>query len=128
MSDPSIALQKALYARLKSALAPVPIYDRVPQRSEYPYVTLSGTTITANDYLNDLRDERALYLSVWSDYPGQKEVMEIMQVIHATLHRQPLTLETGYIVTPFIANRQLTREPDGQTYQGSVTLRVTLEY
>ncbi|WP_281211517.1 DUF3168 domain-containing protein [Pseudomonas fulva] len=127
MADPAWALQVALRARLVAGL-PCPVHDGVPDNSPFPYVTLDSAVSDAADFLASRKDQRFLYLSVWSQYQGQKEVHEIMSKIDALLHNQPLTLTTGHVIGMQVTRKQTSREPDGRTYQGAVTLRVLTQH
>lgn len=138
MSDPSWALQKALFARLRedasltALLAPhadpdvggSAVYDAAPQGAAYPYVAFDRSVVQNADLLNRRLDRRFLYLSVWSQYQGQKEVMEIMAAIDEALHEKPLTLETGAAVSIRVERKDPSRDADGTTYMGRVTLRI----
>lgn len=123
MSDPSWALQQALCSALADAL-PCPVYDAVPQGAAYPYVTLEREVVANEDLLNRRLDRRFFYLSVWSQHQGQKEVKEIMAAIDAALHEKPLPLETGRAVSVRVERKDTTRDADGTTYMGRVTLRI----
>lgn len=127
MPDPSEALQIALYERLNADLT-VPVYDAVPMNAGFPYVTLDYEVVDNNDPLASRRDRRFFYLSVWSNYSGQMEVKKIMAEIDASLHEKLLPLETGRVASVRVARKQSNREPDGRTYQGSVTLRIITEH
>lgn len=127
MADPAWALQVALHARLEAGL-PCPVHDGVPDNSPFPYVTLDSAVSDAADFLASRKDQRFLYLSVWSQYQGQKEVHEIMAKIDALLHNQPLVLTTGHVIGMQVTRKQTSREPDGRTYQGAVTLRVLTQH
>lgn len=122
MSEPSEALQVALGAALISALS-CDVYDAVPQGAAYPYVTLDSTTVNNKDFLSGRKDQRFVYLSVWSRDYGQAEVLRIMAEIDA-LHEQSLTLSTGEMASLRVERKRTVREPDGLTYQGQVTLRI----
>lgn len=123
MADPSFALQVAIFERMEAELS-CPFYDSVPMNSPFPYVTI-GTEISSNvDTLNSRRDFRLFYLTVWSDFKGQEQVKRLMAEIDAALHERPLPLSTGRVVSIRVARKQATPEPDGITYQGSVTLRI----
>jgi orotate phosphoribosyltransferase len=78
--------------------------------------------------LNSRKDERMVYLSIWSQYRGQKEVVEIMADIDDALHRKALTLESGTMVQSFVQNKHTSREPDNLTFQGSVKLRIITQH
>lgn len=123
MSDPSLALQQALYQRLSAELS-CPVYDAVPQDTAFPYVTLDYEVATNRDFLASRLDERFLYLSVWSQYPGQAEVKRLMGEIDAAVHGKSLPLTTGQSTRISVRRKSTNREPDGRTYQGQVVLQV----
>lgn len=124
MSDPSLALQQAFYQRLTAELS-CPVYDAVPADTPYPYVTLDSEAVTNDSPLNGRkRETRFLYLSVWSRYPGQAEVKRLLGEIVAALDERPLPLNVGRAVSVRVERTSTHREPDGVTYQGSVTVRV----
>lgn len=127
MADPAFALQVALHDRLAAGL-PCPVHDGVPDNSPFPYVTLDSSVSDAADFLASRKDQRFLYLSVWSQYQGQREVHEIMAAIDGLLHNQPLPLATGHVVGMQVTRKQTSREPGGLTYQGAVTLRVITQH
>lgn len=127
MTDPGWALQKAFYAALTASLS-VPVYDEPPQGAAYPYVTLNSQAARPDDPLDSRRDERLVYLTVWSSYRGQREVLEIMGALDAVLHRARLPLETGRMIRAYVVRKITSRDlPDG-TYSGSVTVRVLVEH
>jgi len=124
VSDPSLALQQALYQRLTAELS-CPVYDAVPADTPYPYVTLDSEAATnASPVSGRRRETRLLYLSVWSNYPGQAEVKRLIGEIVAALDERPLPLSIGRAVSVRIERTSTNREPDGATYMGAVTVRV----
>ena len=127
MTDPSWSLQQALYQALSAAL-PCPVYDAVPQGAAYPYVTIDREVRRNADFLNSRLDERFVYLNVWSDYPGQKEVKEIIAAIDAALHRQPLEIADGRVVSCIVRDTDTSRDADGVTYMGRVTLQILTQH
>jgi hypothetical protein len=131
MSDNNIAFQSAIFGALNTALgsAPVvPVYDFVPQGTEYPYVTIDYQDDSNADFLSARKTGKIMYLSVWSDYRGQKEVLEIMSRIDTALHQKELVLSSGRIAQMRILSKRTNREPDGLTYMGQVRLQVLLEH
>ncbi len=128
MSDNTLAVQKAIYTTLTTALYPVKVYDAVPQGAAYPYVVINNTEVMNADFLNSRKDERFIYLSIWSQYRGQKEVIDIMTDIDDALHRKALSLESGSMVQSFVQNKHTMREPDNLTFQGSVKLRIITQH
>jgi hypothetical protein len=131
VAQTAIAVQTALYSALTSAvsgLTPVPgVYDSVPKGVALPYVVIDAQQALDGDALVARRDDVFFYLSVWSDYPGQKQVLTIMDAIRAALHRQRLDVSTGRVVTVRVASLRTERDVDEQTYQGIITLRLLVE-
>ena len=128
MSD-AATVQKAIFSTLKAALLvdSVDIFDHVSQGEAKPYVVLDAQDITPRDYLVAQRDFRRVYLSIWSDYRGQKEVLDIYKVIYDTLHRQPVSLDNGRMVRCEVERFRSIQDADGLTYTGTVTLKLITE-
>lgn len=128
MADPSVALQVALYELLTSALT-VPVHDSVPEDTPYPYVVIdSEISSNASPLSGKKRDDRLLYLSVWSDYQGQSEVKRINAEIAQALDGIKLPLSAGRVVAIRVLRTSSNREPDGRTYMGAVTLRIITQH
>lgn len=124
MTDVASALQTAIYQRLASQIS-VPVFDSVPQGTTYPYVTIDSLkSDDRSPIFGQKRDLRMLYLSVWSDYPGQAEVHRINAEVAAALHQVRLPLAEGRAVSIRIIRTESGRDADGVTYQGSVTAQV----
>ena len=154
MTDPAIPLQAALYARLSEELSvpvydAVPMSTAPPYVTLDYEVATNDSPISGRK-----RASRLLYLSVWSDYRGQAEVKRINAEIEAALDRRPLDiapldvmvmdgdlffLKGGDLLAPkplepvahvgrafgvTVERMSTNREPDGITYQGSVTVRI----
>ena len=128
MSDPGLALQKALFEKLSTALA-TPVFDAVPANTPYPYVTLDYETVeNTTPVSGKKRENRLFYLSIWSDYQGQAEVKRINGEISEALDEIALPLSTGTAVSVRVLRTETNREPDGKTYMGSVTLRIITQH
>lgn len=127
MSDPSVALQTALYSALDAAVS-CPVYDFVPQDAVEPYVVIASVTTNNAEYLNSRKDSKVFYLSVYSTYRGQKEVQEIMGAISDALHNNRLSLTTGRVASMRVLGTDTNREPDGVTFMGQVRLSVLVEH
>ena len=127
MSDPSIAFQSAVYAALDAGLS-APIYDSVPQGAAYPYVTIEYQDSSRANWLSNRKDQKIMYFSVWSDYRGQKEVLQIMAEIDTLLHDQKFTLSTGRVAQSQVLSKRTNRESDGVTFMGQLRLQVLLEF
>lgn len=132
MADPKPALHKALCEHLSAAVTAetlsAPVYDGVPQGSALPYVTLDTSVSDDDRLLNGRREQVFTYLHVWSDSPGQHEVLEIMAELDALLDRKTLALDTGRIATMRVRRTSTHRDADNVTFQGRMTLWVILDH
>nr|WP_215729768.1 DUF3168 domain-containing protein [Pseudomonas iridis] len=123
-----MALQAALFQKLSGALS-VKVFDAVPAKTPYPYVTLDYEVSRNSSPLSGAkRETRLFYLAVWSSYAGQAEVKRINSEIVAALDGQPLPLSTGRAVSVRVLRTETRREPDGATYMGSVTLSILTQH
>lgn len=127
MADPSFAVQVAVFDRLETEVS-CPIYDSVPMNAAMPYITIDSEISSNSDILNGRRDTRLFYISVWSNFKGQEEVKRLMGEVDSALHRRPLPVETGRVISVLVDRKQATRDADGKTFQGSVTLRILTEH
>lgn len=127
MADPSFAVQVAVFDRLEAEVS-CPIYDSVPMNAAMPYITIDSEISSNSDILNGRRDTRLFYLSVWSNFKGQEEVKRLMGEVDSALHRRPLPVEIGRVISVLVDRKQANRDADGETYQGSVTLRILTEH
>lgn len=124
MTDPSLALQEALFARLQAEVS-CPIYDGAPLNAEMPYVSIDReVSVNSSPISGRKRETRLLYLSVWSDAVGQAEVKRINGEVIAALDERRLPLEVGRAVSVRVEQADAQRDADGITYQGSITVRV----
>lgn len=124
MTDPSLALQEAVFARLHAEVS-CPIYDGAPLNAEMPYVSIDReVSVNSTPISGRKRETRLLYLSVWSDTVGQAEVKRINAEVIAALDERRLPLEVGRAVSVRVEQADAQRDADGITYQGSITVRV----
>ncbi|MBA6092771.1 DUF3168 domain-containing protein [Pseudomonas monteilii] len=124
MDDPSLALQEAMFARLQAEVS-CPIYDGAPLNAEMPYVSIDREiSVNSSPISGRKRENRLVYLSVWSDAVGQAEVKRINGEVIAALDERRLPLEVGRAVSVRVEQADAQRDADGITYQGSITVRV----
>ncbi|MBC6625826.1 DUF3168 domain-containing protein [Pseudomonas sp.] len=124
MADPSVALQEALFTRLAAEVS-CPVYDGAPLDSPMPYVSIDREiSANASPISGRKREQRLVYLSVWSDAHGQAEVKRILGEVVAALDERRLPLTVGRAVSVRVEQADAQRDADGVTYQGSVTVRV----
>ena len=122
MSNPGLALHKALIAKLE-ALTTATIYDAVPQSADYPYVVIDSDQVINADFTNARMDRRFVYLSIWSRAYGSAEVKTIIGEIDP-INETPLTLDTGELISVRVERTHTNREPDTLTFMGHITLRI----
>lgn len=124
MADPSLALQEAIFTRLQTEVG-CPIYDGAPLNADMPYVSIDREVSTnISPIAGRKREQRLIYLSVWSDAVGQAEVKRINGKVIAALDERRLVLEHGRVVSMRVLQADAQRDADGTTYQGSITVRV----
>ncbi|WP_342622636.1 DUF3168 domain-containing protein [Pseudomonas alkylphenolica] len=124
MTDPSVALQEALFARLEAEVS-CPVFDGAPMNTPKPYVSIDReVSSNIRPIAGRKREQRLIYLSVWSDAIGQAEVKRINGEIINALDERKLPLATGRAVSVRVEQADAQRDADGVTYQGSITVRV----
>lgn len=132
MADPSLELQGAIVARLKSvgavtALIGTRVYDKVPTAPNFPYITLGP-----DDLLSDNADcitgyEFTVQIDAWSRASGFPEVKRIANEIRLALHDYDFTLASNALVN---FEHDLTRyldDPDGLTLHAALRFRGYVE-
>lgn len=128
MADPSVALQEAMFARLDAEVS-CPIFDGAPMDTDMPYVSFDREISTnISPIAGRKRQQRLIYLSVWSDAHGQAEVKRILGEVVAALDERRMPLTVGRAVSVRVEQADAQRDADGVTYQGSVTVRVITTY
>ncbi|MBS0241936.1 MAG: DUF3168 domain-containing protein [Proteobacteria bacterium] len=132
MPSASWSLQKAVYAALAADAAVASfvadrLFDAVPQRRSFPYVTLGQSTVRDWSTGSDEGDEHQLTLHVWSRADGRREAHELMSALKLALHERTLSLEGHHLVNLRHELSEARREPDGETYHGIVRLRAVTE-
>lgn len=124
MTDPSLALQEAIFARLRAEVS-CPIYDGAPLNADMPYVSIDReVSANSSPISGRKRETRLIYLSVWSDAVGQAEVKKINGEVIAALDERRLPLDVGRVVSIRLEQADAQRDADGVTYQGAITFRV----
>ena len=122
MADPTQALHEALLIKLND-LCTCAVWDAVPQNAPYPYVVVDNYNRENMDGLTARRDDRQVYLSVWSEVAGQAEVNSILEEI-GQLHNADLPLTTGTVASLRVMRSDTNRDADGVTFMGRATLRI----
>lgn len=130
----SFALQAAIAGALSAhagvrlyAGAPPRIYDDVPERPVFPYITIGDDEARDWSTGSEAGAEHALTLHVWSRYAGRREAKLLMDEIAACLHDQPLALSARRLINLRHAGMETFRLGDGETWHGLVRFRAVTE-
>lgn len=134
MPSASFALQAAVLAALAADAdliarlgTPPRIYDDVPPRPAYPYVTFGQSSDRDWSTGSDAGTEHTLTLHVWSKAAGRKETQAITAAIRSALHDTALTLVEHRLVNLRLEHAEARRDPDGETIHGLVRFRAVTE-
>lgn len=128
MSLRLLEVHKAVLDTFSASLAPIKVYDHVPADAAMPFVDLSAHQALPNPPERPLNLDpvavHTMFLTVWSDYRGQKQVLDILHRIDEALNNASLTLEAGTAVLCQVSSLDCRLDADGATYQGAATLRL----
>lgn len=133
MTSASFALQQAVVAELTgdAALAGLlggaRVYDDVPERSAFPYLTIGQTTERDWSTGSEPGSEHVFTLHVWSRARGRKQTDAIMAAARDVLHDRPLVLADHRLINLRHEFSDARRDPDGETFHGVVRFRAVTE-
>jgi hypothetical protein len=133
MSDPSLAIQGAFVARLKTngvlpAVVGGRVLDRVPANTALPYVTV-GETLVLPDKAECLNGSESFpVVHCYSDKPGYPEVKQIAaDVIGALDEHLDLAISGHRLLVLELDDVRYRRDADGLTSIADITFRVVTE-
>lgn len=127
MTDYQFPLQQALFSALSAALS-CSVYDDVEAGADLPYCQIDAQAAAPFDALVETGAETFFYLSFWSSYEGQMEVLSLMAEAYTALHRQKLTLSVGTFVDMRVTAQATVRDTDEKTYTGKMTVKVMVRH
>lgn len=133
MSDPSEALQRALYATLTATPAVTTligprVYDAPPPDAAYPFVEIAA--VQMNEDGADCVDGTEAFIDVhaWSQVPGSIEAKRIAGAVKGALHEAVLDLAPGHRLVEILhRTTRVFRDPDGLTTHAVITFRALTE-
>lgn len=133
MAHPSAELQSTIVHALATdpsvlALLGGPkIFDRVPERESFPYLTLGRTAVV--DWSTGTEDgtEHILTLHVWAKGGGKRETYEIMDRVSTKLHDAALPVSGHHLVNLRLQFAEARQEPDSPAYHGILRFRAVTE-
>ncbi len=130
-------VQSAIYSRLTGyagltallAGGASGVHDFVPQDDNaFPFVTLGDLSASEFDADDRTGADVRVVVNTWSRYRGKKEATEIMDQVYAALHRYDDLAVSGYntVDVQWDGLTNIMRDPDGLTFHGVQTFRVTI--
>lgn len=134
MSDPSLAIQIALVARISELATELSgrVYDDVPPSDQreadtgaaFPYVSLGDGQIVPVD--EECFDRTTTYfkVNVWSRAQGFPEAKRIAGVIRLGLHEKDLAIGGHILDSLRVESTNYLRDPDGKTRRALLELTV----
>jgi hypothetical protein len=133
MSSAGFALQQAIFEKLAGdaatvgALGGTRIYDEVPARAEFPFVTFGQSTERDWTTGTDEGYEHLVTLHVWSRGHGRKEAEAVIAAARDALHDQALSLAGHRLINLRHEYSEARRDTDGETFHGIARFRAVTE-
>jgi hypothetical protein len=133
MTSAAADLQKALFAALNgdAALAALlggeKVFDRVPDKAAFPYVTFGRTSIFDWSTGTEIGTEQLCTLHVWSKAKGRKEALDIMAAMQARLEQAPLELAGHHLVNFRFEFAEVLFHDEQAAYHGLLRFRAVIE-
>ncbi len=133
MSSAAFALQQAIFSKLTNdaqtaaALGGPRIYDDVPARAEFPFMTFGQSTERDWSTGTDQGYEHTITLHAWSRSRGRKEAQAVISAARDALHDQDLSLAGHRLVNLRHEYSEVRRDNDGETFHGIARFRAVTE-
>lgn len=135
MSEPSLALQRGIYATLTgaaavTALVGTRVFDRVTPNAPFPYIRIaSADQVIAED--QDCIDECVevyAQVDVFSRAQGKVEAKNIAGAVARVLKADTITLESAYSLGSFIhRDTRFLDDPDGLSTHAVLTFHALID-
>ncbi|MDR6633760.1 hypothetical protein J2X72_002560 [Phyllobacterium sp. 1468] len=132
MTSAGLELQKALLALLRAdgaleKLIEGRVYDRVPEKAVFPYVTLGAANIYDWSTGTERGSEHLFTLNIWNRASGRKSVFTIMNIIERLLDKPVLTLVGHRVANLALQYSQARAEDNRDGYLGVLRYRAVTE-
>lgn len=132
MTSPTLEMQAAIVARLTNdsaltALINKRVFDRVPEDSAFPYVSLGPTQEIAEDAECIDADEVHVQIDAWSREVGYPEVRKIADAVRKALDDYAFTLTANALVAFEYRQTRTMRDPDGVTNHAVIEFTAIIE-
>lgn len=130
MAEPSLALQKAVYAALNGTIS-IPVFDQAPAETSLPYAQVGDDSWAQDDSHDDDDAQRGwtglISIEVWdAEHAGRATVKGILSEIDDALHGAALVVN-GYLCdwVRYQASG-VGRVDERPLYRGFITFEVRL--
>lgn len=133
MASASWALQSAIFAKLTgdavvtALLGGERMYDDVPVRAEFPYITFGQSSDRDWSTGTESGSEHLMTLHVWSRAHGRKQVDDVIEAARTALHDAALTLSGHRLINLRHEFSDVRRDGDGETFHGISRYRAVTE-
>lgn len=133
MNAPAIELQKAIFKTLKQSgaltglLGGDKIFDQVPPKTAFPYVTFGRTSLYDWSTGTESGTEQLFTLHIWSRATGKKEALDIMEACKACLHDGALALEGHHLVNMRLEFAEARYDENLLVHHGLLRFRAVTE-
>lgn len=133
MAHASIALQTTIFKTLTTdpalltMLGGPKVFDRIPERAAFPYLTLGRTTVVDWSTGTEDGDEHLLTLHVWAKGGGKAETYQIMDQVTNKLHDAHLPIDGYRLVNLQLQFAEARLEPESTAYHGILRFRAVTE-
>lgn len=128
----SFEVQKSVFAAVTAAVAGHAanpgVYDFAPQDVAFPLVEISRHIATPDNLLSRRATRHQVAITVYSTAGGQREVLEIMDLIYGALDDADLVIAGADFVRCDCERRDTARDQDGLTFTGSMMFAITYEH
>lgn len=125
-------LQRYLYAKLRTVaevitLAGGRVYDRVPDKPDFPYISFGSSDIVDDSADCIEAETHTIQLDVWSRAVGKGECKNLVDGIKKALQRDEPVIADNAIVEMEVRFTQVVPDPDGLTTHGIIQVEIKVE-
>lgn len=98
------------------------LYDQVPERAQFPYAIIGDGAFTPLRTHVPLAGNCSMRIRVYSQKPGRKEVLRILDRIYGLLHLGTLTLVESMTLSLHVTLASSQLLSDQRTIEGVLTV------
>ncbi len=99
------------------------LYDQVPERAQFPYAVIGDGNYTTLRTRTALGGSCVMRIRVYSQKPGRKEILQILDRIYGLLHLGTLTLVESTVLSVHVENARTELLNDQRTIEGELSIR-----